>query len=403
VLLSRRAALAGATALAAGGGTRAWAQPRGQVGERLFALVQAYCKWPHHRSGTPEGRNTVAWMDGELKKMGAPAKRIPYQFERYEFFVEVKAKGGRPLEALPLFYEAFNQVSSTTPIIRPVTLENNVDRKDIASSISSPPNAKSPIVLLPTFGKFGAEAPRPALIGVDADPARKGSGIPTVMISGEHLETLKAGGVSVEFRASRVSDRDHTVIAELGAGGLRPLVITTPIGGWFTAAGERGTGIAIALELAAHFARDMPVIFIATTGNELEFNGTKSLIKWGYRVEPYGVVHIGAAAGAGVKRPGDRAMSLAPTRVGMSTRPAGPNTGMAAALKIGGFAGTENFSGEGAIWREFLGKDVPLLSFDGTFPLMRTPDDVAELATTPALLETAYRSVLDATRMLLAA
>lgn len=391
--------------MAAGGGSRVWAQARGAaVGERLYGLVESYCKWPHHRSATPEGRNTVTWIDTELKKMGAPTKRVPYLFERYEFFVEVRKKDGRVLEALPLFYEAFNQVSSTTPIIRPVTLENNTDRKDIAASISAPPNAKFPLVLMPTFSKFGTEAPKGTLIGVDVDPNRRGSGIPTVLISGEHVETLKAGGINVEFRAKRVSDRDETVFGELAAGGgIQPLVITTPIGGWFTAAGERGTSIAIALELANHFAREMPVIFIATTGNELEFNGLKSLIKWGYRVEPYGVVHIGAAAGAGVKKPGERAMSLASTRVAMSTKPAGPNTGMGAALKTGNFAGTERFSNEGAIWREFLGKDVPLLSFDGTFPLMRTPDDVPSLVTSPALLEAAYKSVVDATRALLAA
>lgn len=400
--LTRRTALAGAAALAAGGSSRVWAQARGNVGERLYGLVQAYSKWPHHRSATPEGRNTIIFVDTELKRLGAPTKRIPYEFDRYEFYAEVKVRG-RLIESLPLFYEAYNQVSSTTPIIRPVTLMNNVDRKEIAGSISSPPNAKSPIVLLPTFSQFGTEPPKGTLIGVDVDPAHKGSGIPTVMVSGEHLELLKAGGVTVEFRARRETGRDETIIAELGTGGLAPLVITTPIGGWFTAAGERGTGIAIALELAAHFAREMPVIFIATTGNELEFNGLKSLIKWGYKVEPYGVVHVGAAAAAGVKKPGERNMTLAPTRVAMSTKPAGPNTGMGAALKPGGFAGTERFSNEGAIWREFLGKDVPLLSFDGTFPLMRTPDDVPDLATSPALMDIAYKSMLDATRTLLAA
>ncbi len=388
--------------MASGGGPRVWAQARGAVGERLYGLVEGFSRWPHHRSATPEGRNTATWIDTELKRLGAPTKRIPYEFDRYEFFAEVRAKG-RLLESLPLFYESFNQVSSTTPIIRPVTLENNIDRKEIAGSISSPPNAKSPIVLLPTFSKFGTEPPRGTLIGVDADPERKGSGIPTLMVSGEHLETLKAGGVTVEFRAKRVTDRDETIIAELGAGGLQPLVITTPIGGWFTAAGERGTGIAIALELAAHYAREMPVIFIATTGNELEFNGLKSLIKWGYKVDPYGAIHVGAAVAAGTKKPGDRTLTLASTRVAMSSKPAGPNTGMGAALKPGGFAGTERFTNEGAIWREFLGKEVPLLSFDGTFPLMRTPDDLPDLATSPALMDIAYKSVLDATRALLAA
>ncbi|MGE3648823.1 MAG: hypothetical protein AB7G10_10830, partial [Reyranellaceae bacterium] len=316
--LGRRSALAGAAALAAGGGRRVWAQTRGQVGERLYALVQAYSQWPHHRSATSEGRNTAAWIDAQLKRLAAPTKRIPYEFERYDYFADVRAKG-RMIESLPLFYEAVAQVTSNTPIIRPVTLVNNIDRKEIIESITSPPNAKSPIVLLPTFGRFGNEAPRGMLIGVDSGPARKGSGIPTMLISGEHLETLKAGGVSVEFRARRVTDRDETIIAELGISGIRPLVITTPIGGWFSAAGERGTGIAIALELVAHYTREMPVVFIATTGNELEFNGLKSLFKWGYRVEPYGVIHIGAAAGAGVKKPGERSLTLAPTRVAMSS------------------------------------------------------------------------------------
>ncbi|MBX3580260.1 MAG: hypothetical protein KF723_23915, partial [Rhizobiaceae bacterium] len=81
------------------------------MGERLYKLVEAYSRLPHHRSATPQGRNTVTFIDTELKRLGAPTRRIPYLFERYEFFVEVKARG-RLLEALPLFYEAFNQVSS---------------------------------------------------------------------------------------------------------------------------------------------------------------------------------------------------------------------------------------------------------------------------------------------------
>lgn len=401
--LTRRTALIGATAMAAT--PHAWAQRGSGLGERLYAWVEGYSRLPHHRSATPEGRNTVSWVEAELRKLAVPTKRIPYLFERYEFFSEVTTPDGRVIESLPLFYEAYSQVSSTTPIIRAVTLENNIDRKEIAGSISSPPNAKSPIVLLTTFGKFGTEPPKGMLIGVDADPARTGSGIPTLLVSGEHSERLKTAGIKVEFRAKRVSDRDENIIAEFSAdnGRLQPLLITTPIGGWFAAAGERGTGIAIALELAITFARQMPVIFIATTGNELELNGLKNLIKWGYKAQPYGAVHIGAAVGAGMKKPGERTMSLAPTRYAASSRPSGAGTPMGAALKVGNITGTERFTNEGALWRDLLGKDVPLLSFDGTFPLMRTPDDVPDLVTSPALLETAYKSVYEATRALIAA
>jgi hypothetical protein len=77
--------------------------------------------------------------------------------------------------------------------------------------------------------------------------------------------------------------------------------------------------------------------------------------------------------------------------------------GLAEAVQLGNFAPTPTFPGEGAVWSQKLGSSTPLLSFAGQFPQFHTPDDLPGATTTPALLDTAYRSVRSAALALLAA
>jgi hypothetical protein len=77
--------------------------------------------------------------------------------------------------------------------------------------------------------------------------------------------------------------------------------------------------------------------------------------------------------------------------------------GLAEAVQAGRFAPTPTFPGEGAVWYQRPGNSVPLLSFAGQFPQFHTPDDRPGVTTTPALLDTAYRSVRSAALALIAA
>jgi hypothetical protein len=55
------------------------------------------------------------------------------------------------------------------------------------------------------------------------------------------------------------------------------------------------------------------------------------------------------------------------------------------------------------VWSQRLGSSVPLLSFAGQFPQFHTPDDLPGVTTTPAVLDTAYRSVRSAALALIGA
>ena len=70
------------------------------------------------------------------------------------------------------------------------------------------------------------------------------------------------------------------------------------------------------------------------------------------------------------------------------------------ALHAGGFAAAPSMLGEGAVWAKALGPDVPLLSFSGTFQHFRTPADLPETSTAPALLGQAFTAVRNAVKAL---
>src|SRR4029450_2643853 len=118
------------------------------------------------------------------------------------------------------------------------------------------------------------------------------------------LHQMASGPVTATISARRVPDQAENLVARFGSGADAPLVITTPLTGWFTCAGERGTGIAVALELARELGSSMPVVVIATTGHALENYGTRQQLEAGLGFAPRAVIHIGASLAAGWFPPG---------------------------------------------------------------------------------------------------
>ena len=404
MVLKRRKLLGTASAggLMAGSGRRTVAQPGPTIGAALYQLVAGYSQWPHHRTGTPEGKATVDWFEAQLKERGGTASRWSYAYERYDWRASVTADG-QPIDALPLYYEGVGELATDAPFVRPVTLPNNFDKSDLEQALSEAKGSNLRLSVFLTFGRFGNLPPRPALIGVNVDPDKPPSGLPTLLVSGVHLDAMASGTVTAAISAARVQDRAENVVGRLGSGGDAPLVITTPLSGWFTCAGERGTGIAVALELARSFAQEMPVAVIATTGHELENYGIRQQLKAGLGFAPRVVIHIGASLAAGwfpPQTPGQ--MQLSPGRMASTNRPLEAESPLTSALKAGSFQPVPRFFGEAQEWAKHLPASTPLLSFAGSFPLFHTPQDTPVAATSPALLQTVFASVRDAVKALLA-
>jgi len=398
--LNRRALLAtaGAGGLMAGSSAVVRAQTGPTIGAALYQLVTGYSQWPHHRTGTSEGRETVDWFEAQLRERGATTSRWSYGYDRYDWRVSVTADG-RPIDGLPLFYEGVGELATDAPFVRPVTLTNNFDTSDLEQALAEAKGSDLRLAVFLTFGRFGNLPPRPALIGVNVDPDKPSSGLPTVLVSGVHLDAMASGTVTAAISAKRVADRSQNVIGRWGSGDGAPLVITTPLTGWFTCAGERGTGIAVALELARAFAAEMPVAVIATTGHELENYGIRQQLKAGLGFAPRAVIHIGASLAAGWFAPGSSALQLFPGRLASANRPLEGD--LLAALKAASFQPVPRFFGEAKEWTAHLPEATPLLSFAGSFPLFHTPQDTPEAATSPALLQTVFVAVRDAVKAVL--
>lgn len=400
--LSRRRLLA-ATAgggLAIGSGRAAFAQPAVTMGAALYQLVTGYCQWPHHRTGTPEGSATVDWFEAQLKGRGAATGRWSYVYDHYDWRASVTADG-QPVDSLPLYYEGVGEFATDAPFVRPVTLANNFDTTDLEQALAEASSSGLRLSVFLTFGRFDSVPPRPALIGVNADPEARRSGIPTLLVSGAHLDLMASGTVTAAISARRVPGRADNVIGRLGSGDGPPLVITTPLSGWFTCAGERGTGVVVALELARALASEMPVVVIGTTGHELENHGIRQLLKAGLGFTPRAVIHIGASLAAGWFPPRSPALQLSPGRLASANRPLDGDSPLVAALNAGGFQPVPRFFGEAREWAGHLPETTPLLSFAGSFPLFHTPQDTPEAVTTPALLETVFASVRGSVKALL--
>jgi hypothetical protein len=401
VLIGGAAAL-GAVAI---GTNPAWAGARGAaggtpLGNRLYDVVKAYSRWPIHRTGTGPEAAALDWFQTELQNRGATTSRWAYSYPHYEWAAQVRV-GGRITETVPLYYEGVGEVSTDKPFVRSVTITNTGGDAEVLAAVKEAKAENARLAVLPVFNATKGYATYDGLVADNRDPASATTGVPTLFIPGR-LADQAGRDVRASINARVVTRRSYDVTGWFGKPVADPIIVTTPLSGWFTCAAERGSGIAVALELAADLARTHPVFFLGNSGHELNNFGVRAYLQDAFDLRPRAVFHLGASIGAGATDASGR-FGLASSRVVASNPAFSSVPGLAEAVQLGNFAPTPTFPGEGAVWSQKLGSSTPLLSFAGQFPQFHTPDDLPGVTTTPALLDTAYRSVHSAALALLAA
>lgn len=255
----------------------------------LFGLVEEYAGFGVHRTGTETQARTAEWLAEQLTARGGAVRLEPVAFERYSAEWSVTIDGDE-VEALPLFYEAVGSVASDDPV-----------RWSAFDPPGAGPTGTTGALDDAQPGALAVAATR-NLLGLLAVSNRTpvlGSGQPVLQVAGHHGEAL-AGGAAVRARLdARIEPAScPNVIAEFGnvADAERLTILTTPISGWFRCAGERGTGIAVALEVAERLAEETPVLFLGATGHELgAFGGVAFHRAYAGRVHT--LLHVGANVG----------------------------------------------------------------------------------------------------------
>ena len=361
-------------------------------GERLYALVEEYEALGDHRTGTPVDRDTREWFAARLTERGARVEMTEYEFDRYVADAQVLIDG-EAIRAVPLFYSGVGRVQTRSPFVRRL----EVHGAGSESSAAADELLTEARALGKTVAVLGTGGRDSRLVAVNRRPSSP-PGPVAVLVAGSDVP---AGPSEIRASAAArvVTGESATVRAwfERSHHRTRPLLIATPLTGWFGCAGERGTGIALALELAGELAGMAPVEVVATTGHEVGFLGLRDHLTR-HAVDAATVLHLGASLAAGDGE------TLAPLRGGFADgfsadRVAALNAALEPArLPIAPWdPSIPADAGEGSVWR---GRGAPVLSLLGWFERFHTPDDVANAVTSPALLETVFECLLRAALLL---
>lgn len=393
--LSRRAFLQASVAGAAVGWAVVPRTPRAAgLGDELYDVVSRYARRRHHRTGTAPERSTTRWFARELARRGGEVELVGYDFPRFAARCVVEI-GGQRVDSMPLFYEWTGRVITEAPATGALEVTDNAFPLTLEDLIADAAAAGAPALVLATT----SNAANGHVVAINR-PATIGSGLPVVLVAGDREAALATGPVQVRADASLVPGRASNVWATFGPPALDPVLITTPLSGWYRCAGERGSGVAIALRLAERLAPIQPTAFLGTSGHELAFLGLQQFLAQ-RSLAPRLIVHVGASVAAG-SFDAAGTFTLSATRWSAENLDEATGNAVATATATAGFThlhAPASFLGEGATWQT-LG--VPLLSFAGTFPLFHTAADTPESTVTPDALALVSQAVEQAALEMLA-
>ena len=360
--------------------------------DKLFDLVEDYAAFGVHRSGTATQLLASRWLAGLLRERGAVVEEVSVEFERYVADWTVLIDGDE-VEALPLFYEATGSTTTDDPRRWPAFSPTGTGPTGVSGALGDTGVERGELVVAATRNLL-------VLLAVSNRTPGPGSGVHVLQVAGRHGGALAEGApVRASIDARIEPARCDNVIGRFGDPGPagRLIIVTTPISGWFACAGELGTGIAAAVEVAARLSAETPVLFLGATGHELGAFGTAEFHRrFGARVDT--VIHVGANVGC------DWAASSeldAPDHSYMSARFAGPvdlHEALSAAFAPTGHgldtppSERSHWFGEAADWL-----DAPcLLSLLGQNPWFHAPEDLPAVSCTAARTEVVTDALTEA-------
>jgi hypothetical protein len=344
----------------------------------LYEIVKDYAGLGIHRTGTDVDRATINWFESHLRARGAKVLRQDYTFDFFEANTTVILDGCE-IPSMPLYYEAIGDVKTDNVAVGEFGDGEHGSGLDdtLEAMINDAMSEGCDTLVIATRGETDG------LVAINCEPMLRNR-IPVVLVPGRYANALRANAITVEYTSTLEPGASSNLTGHWGASLTEPpFVITTPMSGWFTCAGERGTGIAVALHVAEWLSRHMPHIplkLIVPSGHELGFYGAYRFAET-VTAPPRAVLHLGSCIAAcdarmqGIVHANTFTCdavkdALAPIYI----NPEYPENHLS----------PDCWVGESQCWAKF---GMPMLSVAGISPLFHTPDDIAEKATTPELLK----------------
>jgi hypothetical protein len=354
----------------------------------LYSIVEQYAAFGNHHTGTEADRATTDWLVDLLQNMGGTVQRDAYSFDRFVPEATLTVDG-QAVPCLPLFYSATGEFETSD--LETVQVDYGVvgNARNFDSALPPGPSA-TPLVI--------------AIDGPDDLPVQCNRvpegllGRPAVVIPGNWHDRVHAGA-HLRFSARMERGESANVIATFGDPSHLEVMITTPLTGWTPAAGERATGLAVALAMTAALATGNRVIFSACSGHEIDHVGLRHYLST-RDLDGRMAIHLGASVAA-TEATADGPPVLGDRRMTLTTATGDTRTAIAERVTDGNWMMPDldpPWPGEGGTWQE---AGAQVLSFLGMASLFHTTDDVPDKATTPEALKLAADTAIDTTQIFL--
>lgn len=362
-------------------------------GEQLYEVVKTYAGFGWHRTGSDVDARTASWFADELASRGLAVAIEAVPFERWVSTSRLQV-AGRHLEHLALLTPWVGNVDTSAVDVRAFDPRSG----------GFPTLVDEPLTLAMAGGASAAVLttthPEGSLVGVNREPGAAGTpAFPAVLVAGGDHAACVEGPIRLALQA-RIDTAAMTANVTGRRGGHGPaVVLTTPLTGWFGCAGERGTGIAVLLDLIDRLG-DVPLLVVGTGGHELGFFGAHRYVA-DAAIDARAVLHLGASIAVEEPDP-DGGRRLASTRVAMTTLDAERAEPVATALgaaRLPLSSAARTWIGEANAWQHL---DLPMLSISGAGIDFHTPSDTPERVTSPRALATASDAIAAAADRFLA-
>ena len=292
-------------------------------GENLYQDVRHYSRLGHHQMGTDVDHETSNWLEQRLKQLGF-STRIQKWTSR-QFFPKdtyVKINGLKKIAAFPVWWpkstdskgivaalsDDLNTVQGKIYLYKNVTGPGFSVDQSLVQQIDQAAEKGAKAIILATYYSRKDTFASDEFIGLNAMQKSKGEWpIPAIMVKAKEFSILEATMTNeTEVQLVSTGTYDEAAVGLNVIGSLNrtsddnTIIVSTPSSGWFTCAGERGSGIGVWLALAhwaAKSSKNTNWMFIATSGHELRGLGTEHFLKSDLVPPPKNTdlwVHIGA-------------------------------------------------------------------------------------------------------------
>ena len=260
----------------------------------VFNFVKEYEGFSPHRTGGIGNGNVLDWLKNYLVSDGWNIGSHEFNYKHYNSILEAHDSD---FKGMLLYYSVIGKGRLSNPLYyslsdsTKIEIGTQLEDQNIITLISNlTKNAienTNDCVVIESISELGD-------LSAINSPSDLNINFPIILVDKETYKIFTNKSLLISYEAWVEDSKTSNILAKsYSYDEQSPLVITTPISGWFTCSGERGCGIAVALEVAKELSKFHPVDLVFTNGHELGYQGAYEFVT-DYQKIPTAVLHLGS-------------------------------------------------------------------------------------------------------------